>query len=686
MSRARAVPSPASLAAPLAAPRPEPVAQRTTSPVWVFLAPLLLALAIYYPTLGSSWAYDDVDYINQAADAMAGKVGFWEVLLRPQGEHIVAGFRLALFATLSVFGISALPLRLAVLVAHATSAALLGLLARRYGGSTAAGLVAALVYVGACGLSSMWIWFPSGSTVPFAMVALTSAMLVLACRDRLGTRRARWIAVAAVVLALLTESTMVPLVALPAAIDELERRRAGAGRWSIGAFTLGLLLAGGAIGALAATMYSKTFGPSVSLDVVEGVPRAAFLLLVAPFRLFFPAIPVLAGHEGVRTGILGSLLGIAVAAPCFALLLALWRRGAPRLAGVAAACLVGPAGWLLLVGLGRSRSSYWELYLADRYFFPLLVPLALLCAAVATSLAPHLTSWTRQQRWALGALLLTFVGAELALHRRGAIQRIPFDVYAAHEARFAQLERLADRLEEAALALPEGEAPLQVPDTDLQFADLHNGRLSTRVLLHVMSDRAGGRLQLGGPEVSERDAAILTPLLGHWSVEVGEPPPYRGIVQGRLVDPRLVTHVDFATASFDDRVGGGFSGWEGAHRWMGADGEVNLRLVSSVLTFDLALPEQAAAIVPGQKIRLDVTASDTGLDLVVPLGHLDVLPGRRTYTLDAAPFIQRIGAGREVKLLLRADHTWKPTEAFPGVIDDRDLSVMFHAVAVVPPA
>lgn len=641
------------------------------------VASFALALAIYFPTLGNEWAYDDVDYINQAADAMAGKLGYGEVLLRPQGEHLVVGFRMALFATLAVFGFDALPLRLAVLLAHALAAAMVGLLAYHYAPSRVAAFTATLVYVGACGMSSMWIWFPSGSTVPFAFVALTGAMLLLAHRQRLGVGRARWLAGAAVLVALLTESTTVPLVALPAAIDELERRRAGAGRWSLGAFTVGLLVAGGATAAIAATAYSRTFGPSVSLDVAAGLPRATFLLAVAPFRLLFPGVGVLAGDPGVRTGALGALLGLAVATPALALMLATWRRGAPALAVVAAACLVGPAGWLLLVGLGRSQSSYWELYVADRYFFPLLVPVALLAGAVAHTALPALRAWPRRHRLALGGLLLVFLGAELVLHRRAAIGRIPFDVYAAHERRFEMLQRLADRLEEAALALPPGAPPLHVPDTDLAFPDLHNGRFSTRVLVHVMTDGAGGRLRLGSEQVSESDQAILDPLFREWAVEVGEPPPHRRIRNGRLVDPREVRVVDFRQSAFDHAVGGGFSAWEGEHRWMGADGELRLRLVCPILRFLLRFPESIAAEVPGGVVRLRVTATDDALGLEVPLGELEVRGGDSTHSLDAGPLIRRTGAGRDVTLHLRADRTWVPAEVLEGSQDERELSVMF---------
>src|SRR6185369_6236040 len=89
---------------------------------WAVLALVPLALAF-----GLSWAYDDIDYINQAADALAGQRGIVATLMRPQGEHVVAGFRLSLFASLELFGAAATPFRVFVLLAHAASGFFLGL-------------------------------------------------------------------------------------------------------------------------------------------------------------------------------------------------------------------------------------------------------------------------------------------------------------------------------------------------------------------------------------------------------------------------------------------------------------------------------------------------------------------------------------------------------------------------------
>lgn len=661
---------------------PAPAATLRPGTLIPLLAAVVLALTflMYFPTLGSSWAYDDIDYINQAADTMSGRQGFLDLLLRPQGEHVVAGFRIVQYASLKLCGVAAFPFRLLVLIAHATSAFFLGLLAWRYSRSAAAALAAGVTYAGACGFSSMWIWLPAGATVPFAMAALTGGLVALAWRQRLGIGRARLLAGAAVVAALLTESTLAPLAVLPLLLDEYERRREGARR-PLGLFSVFCLLTAAAVAVLVSVLYTRTFGPHMNVSLRHGVPRSIYLLLVAPFRLFFPGVPVLASDPGLQTAVLGSLLGLAVAAPLGALLLTLWRRGAPRLATLAALTLVGPLGVIGLVGLGRWRNSYRELYDADRYFFTLLFPLSFLAAAVADSVARHLRAWPRRTRAALLLLASLALGAELALHRSAMLGRIPFAIYQAHEDRFAQLERLAARLQAAARS--PGEPPLEIPDTDLWFPNVHNGRISTRTLLYAIGRGPGPGLRLGGPTVGERDARRLNPVLAAWAREIGEPLPYLSVVQGRLVDAHVIRLADFRTGPQERAVVSGFYGWEGTSRWMGGSGELRLTLALSTpgLVFHFAVPPEAlhdgAAARP---ITIDVSAVDEAARWSTPLGTIRVeQEGLQVYRLDATAFLSRLGNGRIVHLLLRSDRTWRPAGTIAGSTDTRDLSVQVFA-------
>jgi hypothetical protein len=511
------------------------------------------------------------------------------------------------------------------------------------------------------------------------MALLTGGLLALAWRDRLGgARRARLIAGLALVVALLTESTLAPMAALPMLLDEYERRRDGKPRRPVGVFAVFCVAATLAAVILVSILYTKTFGPRMSVSLRHGVPRSIFLLLVAPFRLFFPGVPIAASEPGLKTAVLGCILGLAVAAPVAALLLALWRRGAPRLAGIAALLAVGPLGVVGLVGLGRWRTSYAELYDADRYFFALLVPISLLAGAVALSVAGHLKAWPRRSL----AILLLFVaaglGAELVLHRRAMIGRIPFQIYQAHEDRFEQLGRLAGRLKAAARGLPSGSPPLEVPDTVLRFPDVHNGYISTRTLLYVVAGGPGPRLRLGGRTVSERDARLLNPAFDAWARDIGARRPYLSIEAGRLKDASNPSLIDFRLGPQPEAVASGFHDWEEVgYRWMSGRGELLLSLTCSDPLFLLATASEVVKGPGGPRpLAIQVTAVDKDLGWSTPLGTIEVREAPlQAYRLDAHPFLSRLGNGRRVRLVMTSDRAWRPLDLIPGALDERELSV-----------
>jgi hypothetical protein len=255
--------------------------------------------------------------------------------------------------------------------------------------------------------------------------------------------------------------------------------------------------------------------------------------------------------------------------------------------------------------------------------------------------------------------------------------RIPFDIYKAHGRRFAQLAHLAGRLEGAARALPPGAPPLLLPDTSLWFPDVHNGHLTTRVLLQVIGGGSEPRLRLGGPVVSERDARLLNPVLAAWGREIGEPLPYLSIAGGRLVDAHVIRLADFRAGPQDAAVVSGFYAWEGKSRWMSGRGELRLTMVSTRLQFMVAVPQEVLQAGP---IRVRVTAKDEALGWSADLGTLDVAgEGIQVLSLPATPFLSRLGAGRIVHLVLQSDRTWKPADTLPGLADRRDLSIMVLA-------
>lgn len=644
------------------------------------LAVLVVGVVPLFPTFRTAYAYDDLDCLNLAADVLAGKEGYWQAAFRPHNEHLMPFLRMAFHASAAWFGIDATPFRLAIFAAHLMTAWFLGLLALHYSGRPAAAIAAGVAYVLPCGLSSMTLWVIVASGIPLGLVGVSGALLALAHRDTLGVTRARLLAGAGCLLAVLVESGLLPLLAGPLLLDEFERRRAGARRPLAGPFAVFCLVVMIASALATAFLYAGLHGHRPSINLLQGLPRAGFMLVIAPYRYFLPGLGLPLGGTQFHNLVLWSSLGLVFAAPVAALLVALWRRGAPLLAWVAVLNAVGPAGMLMLVGAGRWNWPYADLYEADRYFFTLLLPLALLAGAVAASAAERMQGWTFRQRAAVLALCAVVLGAELALHGRALRQRVPFGVFAAHEHRFNQLSQLVERLEAAASSLPPGSPPLSFPDGNLWFHDVHNGRISARLLLHGIGS-GEPRLRLAPEPVSERDARILNNVFTAWAPAVGEPLPYLVIEGGRLVDAHSIRFADFRKGPADPAMVSGFYGWEDSYRWMGGRGELRLTLTCRQLNFHLGTAEPALRGSSGPRpLDVRVTAVDeaTGWSAVLGTIHVDQ-PGPLPYALDAFPFLSRLGAGRNVHLVLESDRTWRPVDLLPGSADPRELSVMVFA-------
>ena len=257
-----------------------------------------LGLWLYAPTFGNSYAYDDIDYLNHAADVLAGRASFGTVLLRPQGEHFVPVLRLLLTASATLFGTNATPLRLLVFASHLLSALFVALTARRLLRQDVAGLAAGILYVLPCGFSSMWLWFPSGGCVPIGIAGVTFALAALSYADAIGNRRAALLAAAGCVFALACDNSLVPLLSAPFFLSMAERRRAGDRRLVSG---FEAFLAALAVAALLLTrvFYVRLTGMALHTEPVAAFKRFLFLSLVAPFRFVFPGPTVLRPLGGV---------------------------------------------------------------------------------------------------------------------------------------------------------------------------------------------------------------------------------------------------------------------------------------------------------------------------------------------------------------------------------------------------
>jgi hypothetical protein len=648
---------------------------------------LICGFALYAGTLTASYAYDDMDHLNAAADVLSGRAPYWPFVFRPHLEHLVPMVRVAFHASARLFGAEAFPFRLLLLLAHAASAFFLGLTVRRYSRTDAAGIAAALAYLIPCGFSSMWVWLPTGAGVPLGFMGITGGMAALASRDRLGERNAQLLAGAGTLFALFCENTLVPLLACPVLLDEFERRRNGPVR-GIGNLARFALAAAVLWSLMSSALYLHLTGERFSFDFRRGIPRAAFLLLVAPFRYFFPGLPLSRPGQPPRdAAVLGSLLGLVVAGVVAALLFGLISRRLPLLAKIAALSAVGPIGFVALAGLRRSNYIYEELYDADRYFFALLIPASLLAGFVVDRLRLISVDWPRARRVGLTFVLAAFVTAEFFAHRFALVRRFPRAIFDTHERRFSQLRLLAIGLNDAASRLPPGHPPLRFPDSSFWFPDVHNGRLTARLLLAVVDRKRPPRLELGRSSVGPEDARLLNPVLAAWAHDIGEQLPYLSIESGALVNARERGMADFRRHDSAQSLVSGFYHWEGASRWMGKRGELRLVMTSPRLSFLLASPMNAIRLVhPEWKsldVRVTIVDEDTGYTSTA--GVLKVVEdGLLPYHLVSGELPARLGNARRVHLVLECDQTWRPVEVLPGSVDRRELTVQVFQAGFEP--
>ncbi len=649
-----------------------------------FVSTALLGLWLYAPTFGNSYAYDDIDYLNHASDVLAGRAPFWGVLFRPQGEHFVPVLRLLLAASATLFGTNATPLRLLVFASHLLSALFVALTARRLLRDDAAGLAAGFLYVLPCGFSSMWLWFPSGGCVPIGIAGVTGGLAAVVHADTLGRTRASLLAAAGCVFALACDNALVPLLSAPFFLSMAERRRAG-DRRLFGRLEVFLALLA-ALALLATRLaFTRLTGVALHTEPVAALKRFVFLACASPFRYLFPGPSVLRPLGVVEwfpkmEVAFGIVVVLAAAAAFLVLLTPATRRGA----AAALATLPAGLGFLALVAIARWNYPYEELFDADRYFFPLLVPAALLASTAVAAFRERLGA-DRRFRSALLGLALAVAGLEALLHRRAMLYRVPWDVYAVHAERFATLTRLAGMLGDAARALPPDVPPLEVPDTNLFFPDVHNGRISTRFLLTISNRRPTPRLRLARGPVGSRDAFFLNRVFDEWARSIGAE-PWFAVENGEIRDLHRTGVVDFVISAQEADVLSGFYAWSQPSRWMGGRGVVRSVLSAPTLRVELACPVDAlsAARPPAAVPVLDVALEDAEGGEPVPLGAVRLEGSAwRAYDLTVPEDVFARRRDTPVRVILASRSTWRPADVLHGSGDGRDLSVEVFRIAFV---
>jgi hypothetical protein len=167
-------------------------------------------------------------------------------------------------------------------------------------------------------------------------------------------------------------------------------------------------------------------------------------------------------------------------------------------------------------------------------------------------------------------------------------------------------------------------------------------------------------------------------VLESWARRLGETLPYFSVTNGRLVNAREVGVADFRKEAHDQNVVSGFYGWEESFRWMGQRGELRLVMNDPMLVLSLGAPigvlRKRDPALSSVHVRLMLVDEESGVEWSP--GSVDILEdGMQSYKLDARPFLNRLGRGRLVHLVLEADHGWRPVDVLLRSQDPRVLTV-----------
>ena len=226
--------------------------------------------------------------------------------------------------------------------------------------------------------------------------------------------------------------------------------------------------------------------------------------------------------------------------------------------------------------------------------------------------------------------------------------------------------------------------PLEVPDTGIYFPDVHNHRLSTRLLVHVSSRHRTPRLRLGTYRVSSGDEATLNPALERWARSVGERIPYLSVAGGELLDAHDTGAVRYYVNAGTQGTLSGFSEWEGVSRWMGLRGELGLVASGNRLRLMLTapVPEIRAWNPTWTSIPVTVSVMPSEGGTTQRLGVIDLTDGTvPVRTLPIPPGLAAAMEGHLVRVVLEAPRVWKPSDVFGDKRDPRSVSVRILEVA-----
>ena len=503
---------------------------------------------VFSRTLRLPYALDDLDHLHAVTTFRSGQISPSTFFLLNHNEHILPMLRLYFLVATRISGLDAWALHVMMFLTYVAGAIGCAWIFFSLTRSRLGAFLAGTIYASAGGFAGSIVWLSnqfsmSGTALIYAMAVLVSPYA-----------RRRWSIVPVLALVLVAATGLgasaVAALSIPAYLylAKPESIPLGKRNLMIGAsllLSIAILLAIRWIMALQGMSHALTFTGA-------GVSAGVFLILTAPGRFLLAWVP--AGELGLPLDLAASSVGwILLAAtlrwltkPMRVLLAALWI----------ADCLL-----VLLIGLGRYRDTYLELFFTDRYYFFFLLPLTLQAAAVLERAAVRtLRDGSRFRKAVVACALGCILPAFLAMAHSRLDQNMPWAVFKDSKRSLQEAKVLAK-----ILASEAAKEDLHLADGPLRFPGVHKEHIALSCIVFTQfphglpgvswnfsrNPQTSVEWPWNVPPISDTDAAVENQILDKWG-RIEKRRPYSCVIGGQIrdiADPGILSCADAANAS-----------------------------------------------------------------------------------------------------------------------------------------
>jgi hypothetical protein len=634
-----------------------PILRRVPLVVWL----ALLVFWMVWNTLALPYYGDDFEHMQLIAQIRAGQLSAWNLIAHPYHGHTLILLRLLFWLGSLPGGMDFTWVRVGIVASHIVGALGCALLCTRWTGSSAAGWIGGTLYAGAAGFINETIWWPSSGIFCLGATFLILAIVALNPNTR-SARLALSLSVLMVLAGVLGfNGTLVAALCLPVYCwfvmprGAFWHRRAPLVYLAAIAFLLGMT----------ALLQSLQGSPPHLQVSPTSLLLGVWLIGTAPFR-FFCTWTTFAIPGFTTICILAPLVWIPLAGSIWLLngyyrriLIAVWTPA------ILTAILVG----LARVDFPNVRYGPGLLYVADRYYYFFLFPLAIHSTLLISIAWKRIAKTPRPLRTAVALSLAACLAAAVVASRSRYLANVPADHFQTASRALHQGKLLVQTIQSQA----QTDHALILTDGPMAVDGAQNSALTIAFVVYSEFPRGIPGVRVVQEPVDNRQAALENSILDRWTALAGfTVPPACVVENGRLERVRASSSIDFHRGSFEEALTSGFSWWEGAFRWM--SGRASLRLAAA--SGDLTIMAYAPLDLLRKKwpalraIQVTVAVNDR------PAGMFSV-DGSQVGEYHLRPPFSSNG---KVGITLTSDFVWHARDIIPQSLDERDLSIAITAI------